>query len=82
MSGKCRPSLRAKTLENVNRSKLSQTDKDCIQAVFERFIPKKPKYKSEYLMHFCPNCDYPLPLSFKFCNHCGQAVDWRIPNER
>ena len=76
MSGKCRPSLRAKTLENVKRSKLSQTDKDCIQAVFERFMPKKLNYKSEYLMHFCPNCDYPLPLSFKFCNHCGQALDW------
>ena len=42
----------------------------------EKQIPKKPNYKSEYLMRFCPNCDYPLPLFFKFCNHCGQALDW------
>lgn len=34
MSGKCRPSLRAKTLENVKRSNLSQTDKNCIDRVF------------------------------------------------
>ena len=36
MPGKCRPSLRAKTLENVMRSNLSTTDKECIKAVFER----------------------------------------------
>lgn len=37
MPGKCRPSLRAKTLYNVMRSDLSETDKQCIKAVFERF---------------------------------------------
>ena len=37
MSGKCRPSLRAKTLENVKRCNLSETDKDCIEAVFKEF---------------------------------------------
>lgn len=35
MPGKCRPSLRAKTLENVMRSNLSTTDKECIKAVFD-----------------------------------------------
>ena len=35
MSGKARPSLRAKTLENVKLCNLSNTDKECIQAVFE-----------------------------------------------
>ena len=35
MSGKCRPSLRPKTLYNVDRSSLSTTDKECIRAVFE-----------------------------------------------
>lgn len=35
MSGKCRPALLKKTLENVKRSNLSQTDKDCIVKVFE-----------------------------------------------
>ena len=37
MAGKCRPSLRAKTLENVNHSNLSQTNKDCIAEVFKRY---------------------------------------------
>lgn len=37
MSGKARPSLRAKTLYNVSHySGLSQTDKDCIEEVFQK----------------------------------------------
>lgn len=37
MSGKARPSLRAKTLYNVSHySGLSQTDKDCIAEVFRK----------------------------------------------
>lgn len=36
MSGKIRPSLRKKTLENVRRSALSETDKRCIFEVFQR----------------------------------------------
>ena len=35
MSGKCRPSLRPKTLYNVDRSSLSTIDKECIHSVFE-----------------------------------------------
>lgn len=35
MSGKCRPSLRAKTLLNVRMSSLSNTDKACIYGVFQ-----------------------------------------------
>ena len=37
MSGKARPSLRQKTLANVMRSGLSNTDKKCIVSVFKRF---------------------------------------------
>lgn len=37
MSGKCRPSLRSKTLSNVMDSNLSKTDKECIFEVFKRF---------------------------------------------
>lgn len=36
MAGKCRPSLRPKTMENVMRSSLCTTDKTCIKAMFER----------------------------------------------
>ena len=35
MSGKCRPSLRRKILENVKWCNLSHTDKNGIVAVFE-----------------------------------------------
>ena len=37
MSGKCRLCLRQKTLENVAWCNLSQTDKNCIKAVFDKF---------------------------------------------
>lgn len=37
MPGKARPSLRAKTLQNVARSNLSTTDKKCIIEIFERY---------------------------------------------
>ena len=37
MAGKTRPSLRAKTLQNVALSNLSLTDKQCIESVFEKF---------------------------------------------
>lgn len=50
--------------------------KTAVKRLIEKQIPKKPNYKSKHLMRFCPNCDYPLPLFFKFCNHCGQALDW------
>lgn len=44
MSGKARPSLRRKTLENVRFSNLSETDKQCIYAVFAE---KKPVHCKE-----------------------------------
>lgn len=37
MPGKARKSLRAKTIQNVKRSTLSETDKKCIIEVFERY---------------------------------------------
>ena len=37
MPGKARPSLRSKTIANVWRSNLSDTDKACIEEVFERY---------------------------------------------
>ena len=45
-------------------------------SAIEKQIPKKPIYKTEELFRLCPNCDFPLPLHFKFCNDCGQAIDW------
>lgn len=80
MSGKCRPSLRAKTLENVKRCNLSQTDKNCIQAVFERFTPKKPvdkEFVEDVSLNYCPCCNVRfIGWGMKFCGECGQALDW------
>ena len=81
MSGKARPHLRAKTLENVKRSSLSQTDKDCIQAVFERLNPKKPKVDDEGWL-CCPNCNETFAMFDNLnrrllcCGCCGQKLDW------
>lgn len=49
MPGKCRPSLRAKTLENVMCSNLSITDKECIKAAFERC--ESPTIEAEPVRH-------------------------------
>ena len=65
MPGKCRPSLREKTLANVMRSNLSETDKQCIKSVFERFVD----------VVRCKECEYytykngcPLRESGSFCD--------------
>ena len=76
MIGKCRPILRAKTLENVKRCNLSQTDKDCIRAVFNMLVPQKVQ-REEYGI-YCPNCNecLELPETVEHCYACGQALDW------
>ena len=60
MPGKCRPSLREKTIENVRRSSLSKTDKECIEAVFARVGEEKTGrwMKTEAYPHrvYCSLC--------------------------
>ena len=56
MSGKSRPSLREKTLYNVERCNLSNTDKKCIKKVFETFEKQQAEledlfYKLDGVMH-------------------------------
>ena len=53
MSGKCRPCLRKKTLENVFHCNLSKTDKECIYAVFDFVDSQKAeieRLKAERMM--------------------------------
>ena len=86
MSGKTRPSLIKKTLENVKRCNLSQTDKDCIAEVLEKQIPKKVELYTndgnfKWQNYPCPCCKEMLGLNVnkryvKFCQNCGQALDW------
>ena len=72
------------TFEDVKRARENPTAEDVdnqelhklIDIAIEKQIPKKPIYKIEELFRLCPNCDFPLPLHFKFCNSCGQALDW------
>lgn len=47
MSGKARPSVRKKTLQNVKHSTLSTTDKICIEEVFKRYDEMS---RNEYLI--------------------------------
>ena len=51
MSGKARPSLRKKTLENVRFCNLSQTDKECIFELFRR-------YEEMSNIVRCKDCEY------------------------
>ena len=82
MSGKCRPSLRAKTLENVKRSNLSQTDKNCIEAVFDKLTPKKPtdikgRHWGKSKGGNCPICKSGVnSLEYHYCRRCGCKLDW------
>ena len=46
MPGKARPSLRAKTLYNVERSNLTKTDKECIKAVFTMYEELTEQFKT------------------------------------
>lgn len=80
MSGKCRPSLRKKTLANVMRSPLSVTDKECVKAVFERF-DNMVEVKHGRWMHSLPvrvkSAERNIPIATEYlytqcseCKHC------------
>ena len=58
MSRRIRPSARRKTLGNVKYSNLSETDKKCIEEVFEKFNERVAVVK-------CKDCEY---LMFSDCN--------------
>lgn len=49
MSGKCRPSLRKKTLVNIDRASrwghISMTDYNCVKAVFEKLAEYEKREK-------------------------------------
>jgi hypothetical protein len=80
MAGKARPSLRAKTLYNVERSNLSKTDKECIKAVFERFEEVKHGkwiYNVKYCScSICAGKRFNLLLGTdaEFCPYCGAKM--------
>ena len=84
MPGKCRPSLRAKTLYNVMRSDLSETDKRCIKAVFERF-DTPPVRQGRWILHkngsgTCDQCRFTQKNVWdddnvqNYCGVCGAKM--------
>lgn len=81
MSGKARPSLRRKTLENVRFCNLSDTDKKCIYAVFEAKDVKhgqwgQPRiFKDGMGLFRCSVCGEASIRRFKFCPECGAKMD-------
>lgn len=53
----------------------------------EKQIPKKPIFEREQISLFgvdddayCPNCRCSIP-KVKYCEECGQAIDWGKDNE-
>lgn len=91
MSGKCRPSLRKKTLANVVCSNLSTTDKECIKAVFERYTePKRGRWEKSVVIrtdtsvlydYTCSECRIVTDRYSNFCPNCGAKMDGERKNE-
>ena len=87
MTGKCRPSLRKKTLRNVMLSNLSVTDKECILAIFERYEAKEERHGRWTMSSnnpdkiICTNCNIGFYVwkheakDFNYCPNCGTLMD-------
>ena len=85
MPGKARPSLRAKTLYNVERSNLNRTDKECIKAVFA-MVEDDAKMHWNNKSHWikdgekltcskCGNWYITNMPPFPYCARCGAKMD-------
>ena len=87
MAGKSRPSLRAKTLQNVASSNLSLTDKKCIESVFAKFdalsqadvVEVVRCEKCKYLQHtnnHIPYCEMWDEKTGGIYTHCIHEVSY------
>ena len=70
MPGKARPSLRSKTLTNVEMSNLSTTDKKCIKEIFERY----PRMEAE-IVKLKGMVDAELDTIHKLGDDYGRALE-------
>ena len=86
MPGKTRPSLRAKTLQNVALSNLSLTDKKCIEEVFKKFEELSQAdvvevVHGEWLRQnggfffLCSVCGKAAATKGNYCHSCGAKMD-------
>ena len=69
--------IRKITTENGLDTKIVINEKAVISA-FKRFTPQKPVTPRDSVSQIpeCPNCCRVLLSGQKFCNGCGQALDW------
>jgi len=45
-------------------------------SALEKQIPKKSCSTSSLFRYNCPSCGNHFPLNGKYCDKCGQAIDW------
>ena len=79
MPGKTRASLRAKMLFNVERSNLSNADKECIRNVLNRFENMVEVVHGEWIegktLEKCSICGKKGFPDWKYCPNCGAKMD-------
>lgn len=78
MAGKARPSLRRKTLYNVEHSNLNKTDKECIKAVFKMVEDNTAHWIKENNKRTCSRCGWYYFGDGKgnnYCSDCGAKMD-------
>jgi hypothetical protein len=49
---------------------------DAAIEALEKQIPKKSCSTSSLFRYNCPSCGNHFPLNGKYCDKCGQAIDW------
>ncbi len=69
--------IRQIATENGIDTKIVINEKAVISA-FKRFTPQKPVIPWDSISQIpeCPNCCHVLLIGQKFCNGCGQALEW------
>lgn len=62
----------------TDRNRPMRVDLTSLSSVKAVDVESKAIYT--YPVSRCPNCNKPMTLHSerKFCEHCGQALDWRI----
>lgn len=51
---------------------------DMAISALEKQNPKKPKIEDCFT---CPNCEYGIVYGDKYCQECGQLIDWDLEGE-
>ena len=64
-------------ISQLTFNELNREAKQMAVNALEKQIPQKPIFDSYHRAGYrCPNCNNTNPWGYKFCKHCGQALDW------